>query len=101
MSEEEAIVLDPAEVTKFNDLVKAARSLNQEPMEVLARWGRLRREREDGHAALVRLYRNLENLDIATLLNMYLNKDAGTAADGFRAVMLYLERYIDAKEKGQ
>ena len=91
-------VLDPKTVKKFTQLIEAAEETNQEPLDVLARWGMLRREEQDGHEALVRLYRALEGQDIAPIMRTMLNKDAGTAADGFRAVMLWMEKYIDSKE---
>jgi hypothetical protein len=91
-------VIDPKTVKRYTDLIEAAERVGQEPLEVLASWGMLRREEQDGHAAMVTLYRTLEAQDIAPIMRAFLNKDAGTAADGFRAVMLWLEKYIDSKE---
>lgn len=91
-------VLEPKDVRKFQQVVDVAIETNQEPIEVMARWGMLRREAQDGHQALVRMYRSLEAVDIANIMQFYLGRGGGTAADGFRAVMLWMEQYIDARE---
>lgn len=92
-------MIKPETVKRFKDLVEAAEMSGQEPIEVLARWGQLRREKEDGVEALVRCYRTLEAADGANVLKTMTGKSSGTPADMFRAVMLWFERYIEEKER--
>lgn len=92
-------MIEPETVRKFKELVKISNETGQEPIEVLARWGQLRREKQDGIDALVRCYRALEAQDAANVLVAMTGKTSGTPADMFRAVMLWFERYIEAKEQ--
>lgn len=92
-------MVDPATVKKYEELIKAAKAVNQEPVEVLARWGMLRREKEDAIAGIVAAYRALEEQDAAKILKVFTGKDSGTPADMFRAVMLWFEAYIEGKER--
>lgn len=92
-------MIGPEELKRFEQLVAVAREVGQEPIEVLARWGMLRREREDGVEALKRAYHALHDHDAANILKVFTGKGSGTPADMFRAVMLWFEAYITEKEK--
>ncbi len=92
-------MIKPEELKRFDQLVEAAREVGQEPMDVLYRFGMLRREKEDGVEALKRAYNALHEHDAANILFVFTGKNSGTPADMFRAVLLWLEAYITEKEK--
>jgi hypothetical protein len=93
------VTINPDDLKRFDRLVAAAREVGQEPIEVLDRFGMLRREKGDGVEALKRAYHALEAHDYANVLRTFTGKGSGTPADMFRAVMLWFEAYITEKEK--
>lgn len=92
-------MITPDELKRFDQLIEVAREVGQEPMDVLARWGMLRREKEDGVMALKRAYNALHDMDAANVLQVFTGRGSGTPADMFRAVLLWFEAYITEKEK--